>query len=185
MAQSPETRSVEHDVISQRDTPSAPVNTEVVAPAGFEQTDRIAQTPLGVERREQSVVDRSGGEHHETSTRDRGAEQRLQLYKVVQLIWLVFGIIEVLIGLRVVLKLFAANASNGFAQFIYGAAGLFVAPFLGLTGTPSAGGSVLEVSSIIAIAIYALLAWGIVWVVRLLFLRSGSGSSTTYDRYQS
>jgi len=34
-------------------------------------------------------------------------------------------------------------------------------------------------------AIYALVFWGIVWVIRLLFLRSVSGSSTTYDRFQS
>jgi uncharacterized membrane protein len=161
MAQSPETRE----------------------PAG--QTEGVAQTPLGVERRERRVIDQAGGEHAETSTRDYGAEQRLQLYKGVQLIWFIFGIVEVLIGLRVALKLFAANAANGFASFIYGAAGVFVAPFVGLTGTPAAGGSVLEVSSLVAMAIYALLAWGIVWVVRLLFLRSGSGSSTTYDRYQA
>lgn len=149
------------------------------------QTERVTQTPMGVERRERSVIDQSGGEHQETSTRDRGAEQSLQLYKAVQLIWLLLGIVEVLIGLRVVLKLFAANADNGFASFIYGVAGVFVAPFVGLTGTPAAGGSVLEISSIIAMAIYALLAWGIVWIVRLLFLRSASSSSTTYDRYQS
>jgi uncharacterized membrane protein len=149
------------------------------------QTDRVTQTPMGVERRERSVIDQAGGEHAETSTRDHGAEQSLQLYKGIQLIWLLLGIVEVLIGLRVVLKLFAANANNGFASFIYGAAGVFVAPFVGLTGTPAAGGSVLEISSLIAMAIYALVAWGIVWVVRLLFLRSSSGSSTTYDRYQS
>ena len=149
------------------------------------QTERVTQTPMGVERHERSVIDPAGGEHAETSTRDHGAEQSLQLYKAVQLIWLLLGIVEVLIGLRVVLKLFAANANNGFASFIYGASGVLVAPFVGLAGTPAAGGSVLEVSSIIAMAIYALVAWGIVWVVRLLLLRSGSGSSTTYDRYQS
>ena len=44
-----------------------------------------------------------------------------------------------LIGLRVVLKLFAANADNGFASFIYGVAGVFVAPFVGLSGTLAAG----------------------------------------------
>ena len=102
-------------------------------------TERVTQTPMGVERHERTVVDGTGGEHAETSTRDRGAEQNLQLYKAVQLIWLLLGIVEVLIGLRVVLKLFAANANNGFASFIYSVAGVFVAPFVGLTGTPAAG----------------------------------------------
>ena len=185
MEQSPETRSTERREISQVDSRSTPTNPPVADSTGFEQTDRVAQSPMGVERRDRSVIDRSGGEHRQTSTRDHAAEQSLQLYKVVQLVWLVLAAIEVLIGLRVILKLIAANPSNGFASFIYGFAGFFVTPFVGLTGTPAAGGSVLEISSIIAMAIYALVAWAIVWVIRLLFLRSGSGSSTTYDRYQS
>ena len=185
MEQSPETRSVERHEISQVDSQSTPTNPPVAGPTGFEQTKRVAQTPLGVERREQSVVDRAGGEHRQTSTRDYAAEQSLQLYKVVQLVWLVLGIVEVLIGLRVVLKLIAANPSNGFASFIYGFAGFFVKPFFGLTGTPAVGGSVLEISSIIAMAIYALVAWALVWVIRLLFLRSASHGTSTYDRFHS
>jgi len=185
MEESPETRSVERHEISQVDPQSDPAKGAVAGPASFEQTERVAQSPMGVERRERRVVDQAGGEHHETSTRDRAAEQQLQLYKGEQLIWLLLGIIDVLIGLRVVLKLFAANANNGFAHFVYGVAGFFLTPFFGLTGTPAAGGSVLEVSSIIAMAIYALIAWGIVWVIRLVFLRTGSRSTTTYDRYQS
>ena len=185
MEQSPETRPVERRENSQVDLRSAPTNPPVAGRNGFEQTERVAQSPMGVERREQSVVDRAGGEHRQTSTRDYAAEQGLRLYKVVQLVWLVLAVIEVLIGLRVVLKLIAANPSNGFASFIYGFAGFFVTPFFGLTGTPAAGGSVLEISSIIAMVIYALVAWGIVWVIRLLFLRTASHATSTYDRFQS
>lgn len=185
MEQSPETRSVERHEVSQVDSQSTPRDPPVAGQTGFQQTERVARSPMGVERREQSVVDRAGGEHRQTSTRDYAAEHGLQLYKGEQLIWLLLGIVEVLIGLRVVLKLFAANAENGFAHFIYGVAGFFLTPFFGLTGTPAAGGSVLEVSSIIAMAIYALVAWGIVWVIRLLFLRTASHGTSTYDRYQS
>jgi hypothetical protein len=42
-------------------------------------------------------------------------------------------------------------------------------PFFGLTATPSANGSVLELSSLIAMLVYALLAWGIVRVLWIVF----------------
>jgi hypothetical protein len=63
-------------------------------------------------------------------------------------IWLVTAIIEVLIGIRVLLKLLAANPEAGFAQFIYGMTDVFLAAFNALLPTPSANGSVLELSII-------------------------------------
>jgi uncharacterized protein YggT (Ycf19 family) len=102
-----------------------------------------------------------------TSQRDIGQEQRLFSFKATQWIWLVLGVVEVLIGLRIVLKLIAANPENPFAAFIYNVSSIFLAPFAGLVGTPAAGNMVLELSSIIALLVYALLAWGIeriVWV---------------------
>ena len=161
--------------------PVAPSSTS----GGFEQVDRVELTPSGVERREHSLVDHAGGEHSELTIRDLGAEQRLRLFKAEQAVWLVFGILDVLIGIRVVLKLIGANPANAFAHFIYSIAALFLGPFFGLTRTPSSGGMVLEVSSIIAMIIYALIAWGIVRVLRLIFLRGTTRSVSTYDRYRS
>lgn len=102
------------------------------------------------------------------SGRDPGQEQRLFSFKATQWIWLGLGIVETLIGLRVILKLIAANPESPFAAFIYSVSNIFLLPFAGLVGTPAAGGVVLELSSIIAMLVYALLAWGlerIVWVV--------------------
>ena len=103
-----------------------------------------------------------------TSQRDVGQEQRIFSFKATQWIWVALGIVEVLIGLRVLLKLIAANPASPFAAFIYNLSDIFLFPFVGLVGTPAAGGVVLELSSIIAMLVYALLAWGlerIVWVV--------------------
>ena len=41
---------------------------------------------------------------------------------------------------------------------------LFLVPFFGLTGSPAAGGRVLEVPSLIAMLVYAFLGWGVVRV---------------------
>ena len=94
--------------------------------------------------------------------------RRLVAYRATQLVYWVFGLIEGLIAIRFVLKALGANPSAGFAQFIYGVTAPLVAPFLGLFGNPSSQGSVLELTSIVALIVYALLAWllgKLVWIV--------------------
>lgn len=65
-------------------------------------------------------------------------------------------------------RLLGANLAADFAAFIYGITAPLVAPFVGLFGTPQFNGSVLEPHSLVAIIVYALLAWllaKLVWVV--------------------
>jgi len=93
---------------------------------------------------------------------------------VSRVVLFVFGFIEVLIGIRFVLKLLGANAVAPFVQFIYGVSAIFVAPFNAIFGTASVAGSVFEWSSLVAIAIYALVAWGIVALIRAVNPRDRS-----------
>jgi YGGT family len=94
-------------------------------------------------------------------------EVRAPLETVVsRVIMFVFGVIEVLIAIRFVLMLLGANAEAGFAKMIYGVSGVFMAPFAALFDTQQAGGSVFEWSSLVAIAVYALVAWGLVALIR-------------------
>ncbi|MHB0859023.1 MAG: YggT family protein [Anaerolineae bacterium] len=99
-------------------------------------------------------------------------ERRNQLVRITRLVWLAFGILEAMIGLRVLLKLIAANPEAGFAQFVYNTTEVFLAPFAGLTVSPSAGGAVLEIPSLIAMIVYGLIAWGIVRVIWIVFDKS-------------
>lgn len=85
-------------------------------------------------------------------------EFRIFTFKATQLVWLLFGILETLIALRIILKLIAANPASPIAAMIYTITDLFLFPFAGLTATPSAGGMVLELSSIFAMLVYALIA---------------------------
>ncbi len=85
-----------------------------------------------------------------------------------RLIWLLAIVLEIFIGFRVFLKLIAANPESGFASFVYTITAPFLAPFAGLTTTPSANGSVLEISSLIAMVVYALLFWLAVYVIHLI-----------------
>lgn len=114
-------------------------------------------------------------EHRTTEIRsvqvDPGREERIFTFKVTQLVWLLFGILEALIALRIVLKLMAANPASPIAAFIYRVTDLFLWPFAGLTPTPSFGGMALELSSFIAMVVYALIAWAIERLVYVLFYR--------------
>jgi hypothetical protein len=98
-------------------------------------------------------------------------QRRYDLARLTQFIYLLTTVLEVLLSIRFVLKLIAANPSAGFAQFIYGMTDVFLVPFTGLTATPSAAGAVLEIPTIIAMIVYAFLAWGIVRIIWILFDR--------------
>jgi len=101
------------------------------------------------------------------------------------MVWLVISAIEIVIGLRVVLRLLAANPQNGFASFVYAVSRIFLGPFFDLTVSPQAGQIVLEIPSLIAMAVYALLGWAIVKAIWLIFAPVQSRSETTYNRYRS
>ena len=124
------------------------------------------------------VVPSAVVEHTETTVTNTDwlARRRYSLMRISQLVWLVAGIIEALIGIRFVLKLMAANPNAGFAQFIYGITAPFLATFVNLTATPSVDGSVLEFWSLIAIVVYALLAWAIVKIIWILFYKPPSNT---------
>ena len=106
-----------------------------------------------------------------TTEHEVGQEQRVTTFKATQLIWLLLGFLEAAIALRIVFKLIAVNAANLFATLLYGVTGLFVAPFASLVGAPKAGGMVLEISSIIAMIVYLLIAWALERIVYVLFYR--------------
>ena len=110
-------------------------------------------------------------------------EQRIFTFKVTQLIWLLLGILEALIALRIGLKLIGANPGSPIVTLIYGFTYLFLFPFEGMTATPAAGSMVLELSSFFAMVIYALIGWAVertVWV--LLYRPSGPVVSVTETR---
>lgn len=87
------------------------------------------------------------------------------LYRITRYVWYAFYVIEALLILRLVLKLLGANPDAGFTQLVYSASQVFVAPFQYVFSAPSAGGSVLELSTVLALVVYWLIAWGIVKLI--------------------
>jgi len=106
-----------------------------------------------------------------TTQSEEGRGQRYATFKATQLIWLLLTLLEAVLALRVVFKLIGVNGANPFATLLYGFTGFFVAPFASLTGAPSAEGMVLEISTIIAMIVYLLIAWALERIVYVLFYR--------------
>jgi YGGT family len=122
----------------------------------------------------------------EATTYDPYAGRRAMSIKLTRAIYLIFGLIEALLLIRFVLKALGASAEAGFAQLIYGITGPLVAPFLGLFGTPTAaGGAALELHTLIALLIYALLAWPLIRGAWLVFGESRSASVARTDTLQT
>lgn len=101
---------------------------------------------------------------------------------VSRVIMYVFGVIEVFIGIRFALMLLGANAEAGFVKMIYGVSGVFMAPFIAIFNTQKAGGAVFDWSALVAIAVYALFAWGLVTLIRAVNPRE---QSATVERVES
>ena len=93
------------------------------------------------------------------------------LYYARRIVSLLFGILAVLIGLRILLLLLVANQSNSIVDFVYGVTEPFVAPFRGIFAfnevTPG-GGSVLDVAAVVA-----LIGWFLIYLLLMAILRLG------------
>ena len=77
------------------------------------------------------------------------------------IVWLVyaFALIAIVIAtIAFFLQLFGANPDSGFAQWIYRSASRVTAPFRGIFPSHVNGNSVLDVSLLFAIIMYALFA---------------------------
>ncbi len=133
-------------------------------------------------RQEVKIIEQPGVERREEIHEDIGVEQQQNLYRVSEFIWLVTGVLEGLVGIRVILRLLGANPGNAFAQFIYSLTAIFVRPFSGLLATPAANGYVLEIYSLIAMLVYGLMAWAVVRLVWIVFYHPTARTVTRYER---
>ena len=124
--------------------------------------------------RHEEKVDRNI-EHHQAVNLDekqRGiaaANQNSSVARIINIVYFLFGAVLLLLGVRVILQLIGANPANGFASLIYGVSSPFVALFASLMQNPTLGGtSVLEVTTIIAMLVWAIAAWlvgRLIWLV--------------------
>ena len=93
-------------------------------------------------------------------------------WRTAQIVYTIGGIVEALLVIRIIFELLAANPDAGFSNLIYTITALLVAPFQGVFPTPQSHGSILDLAAVLAIIVYALLAWGIARLFELIQRRS-------------
>jgi len=132
-----------------------------------------------VERRGARGAPDSGTTASESSERtlrayeihDSVAERRLRIYRINRVTYFIFGLLEGLIAIRFLLKLFGANPNAPFTALMYGVTEPFIAFFRNIFPASNSGVGVLEPEAVMAFIIYALLGWAIGQVVLLVFDR--------------
>jgi hypothetical protein len=78
---------------------------------------------------------------------------------------LVFGLIQIVIGLRILLLLLDAREGNLLVSIINNLGGVLIAPFEGIlrTNALSAGGSVLDVAAVVALVGWTIVELIVIW----------------------
>jgi uncharacterized protein YggT (Ycf19 family) len=139
------------------------------------------------ERHEQVRIQRGDGYQKQEKVVAYAPSTRTVLVaRLNRLIWLFVGVVNVLIALRFVLKLIAANPGNSFASFIYSLTDGLVAPFISLINAPVvANGAIVEVAAIFAIIVYTLVALAVTQLFRILFASAGGSRQVTRVERQS
>lgn len=106
----------------------------------------------------------------------KSRENNLKFRKIV---YYILGVFEVLLAFRLIFKLLGANPGSPFVSFIYTVSGVFIAPFNGIFRSAVSEGietkSVLEPTTIVAMIVYALIAYGIAKLIEIYGTPKGTG----------
>ncbi len=89
------------------------------------------------------------------------SESTKPLYRGVQIVWYILGVLEVLLAFRFFLKLAGANPAAGFSKLIFDLSYPFAAPFLSVFNITQVDGKVFEWTTLLAIVVYLIVAYGI------------------------
>jgi YGGT family len=127
------------------------------------------------QRRQESYVG-SAGNQVETSTvdvEDTNLTRATLRRWIATVSYFVLSVLEVILLLRFFFRLLGANQGSDFVRFLYSLSHVFVAPFNGIFNDQTLGSrSVLEVSTLIAMMVLALIVWGIVSLSRVILAPS-------------
>jgi len=180
-------REENHEVY--RDADGAPVERHAVAeeraaaePAAYGETaplrnevvrERVVAQPyVAAPVRDEVVSDRV--------VQDESVDRLTALDLATRIIWFLTGLLLVGLVARFILKATGANTGSSFVTFIYNSTAAFVAPFRGIFTDSVSGNNVLEVSTIVAIIVWALIAFFVTWLLGIVL----GGPSRGFREYR-
>ncbi len=122
-------------------------------------------------RQDREIEEKTDGELRESSYNSLAYEGYGWFIRTRNIVYYILGVIEVLLFFRLMFKLLGANPGNGFVAFLYSLTGKIALPFYGIFRTVITGGTfpafAFEPSTVIAMIVYAIIAWGIVKLLKI------------------
>jgi hypothetical protein len=174
---------VHHAPYAPNPQPYPPANQPPAGAPEYQPADQVVRSSdyggARAESRYSSYMDEDGNiiERRQQVYHDANQQRANIRYWTTALIYFVLGVLEVIMGLRWLFRLLGANTDNGFISFLYSISHPFVAPFNNIFNDQALGKQgVFEFSTLIAMLVYALIAWGLVSLINLL-LRPTPGAT--------
>lgn len=103
-----------------------------------------------------------------TGSPQKAYDTKKAIFRTYQIIWYILGCVEVILAFRIVLKFLGANSYSGFTSFIYAISSPFALPFAGILGVTASSNMVFEWSTLIAMVVYTIVAYGLVALFQLV-----------------
>ena len=100
-------------------------------------------------------------------------------FRAAAVVGLIVGVVDVLIAGRFLLKLLGASTQSSFVGFIYGVTAPLVGPFHGIFANSGTSSNVFEPAALVAIAVFALIGWGAVVLIRIATAPKGARPATS------
>ena len=114
---------------------------------------------------DEPAITESGGLTNRTTTSSQRDFRPSNNETTRRIVVLIFGLIQIVIGLRILLLLLDARAGNLLVSIINNVGGLLIAPFQGILqiNALSSNGSVLDVAAVVALVGWSILELIVIW----------------------
>jgi hypothetical protein len=100
-------------------------------------------------------------------------------FRAVAIVGFLVGVVDILIAARFLGKLLGASAQAAFVSFINTVSGPLVAPFQGIFGNGGSKANTFETADLVAVAVYAVIGWGLVMLIRIVSAPRGTKPATS------
>ena len=100
-------------------------------------------------------------------------------FRAAAVVGFIVGVVDILVAARFLGKLLGASAQSAFVNFIYQVSGPLVAPFQGIFGNAGSKANSFETADLVAIAVYAVIGWGLVMLIRIVTAPRGTKPATS------
>lgn len=134
-------------------------------------TNQVAQTVSTSTKTPNSQSTKTERTVGATPDAEKTYGKKKTLFHAYQVIWYLFGFIEIVLAFRFVLKLLGANPEAGFSAFVYNISAPFAAPFASMFHASTNQGvettSLFEWSTLVAAFVYIVVSWGVIKIFKL------------------